>query len=799
MGGAAGFSVAGPRTAGVFGSSVALADLNGDRTPDLLVGAVHCGHEAPGCVYVVFTPAGVAPLPSVAVDGPGAAALALLNASGYPSGLFGSALSPAGDVDGDGIDDAALGAPFEGSGLGGSVYVVYGRRGPWPRVVGADRIGSADLPGFAYRGGRMALAGFSVAAAGDLNGDGLGDVLFGGPGLQAIAGQPGAACVLWGSRHRSASAIVEYIDEGNGKCWVGSPPALGRSVSTGDFNGDRVADQMALTLANGTAIVWYGGAGTSSPSFQLALDASDPRLRVFVGSIGDINGDGADELAAGSHVVLGSRDQRAGRLSLAAMTPDVGFTLAGADLFHVGASAARAGDVNGDRVDDFVVGAVRGDGRSEVFVLFGNRSSGGVWADMDLGHLRCSQGFRLRCQANGSLPSLAAGDINGDGLSDVVVSQEFSPPSPSGESGRVHVLLGVGRPVLSSNNFTLARGRPTLLSRSHLDFDTLAEPSDVFVRVGNAQAGFFALARAPSGKAERVTQFSLADVNDSGVAFVHDGSATTPSFSISVMARRAGCTWSLPVRANVHLLTDAREQSSSDIPVPRLCSALVEMHGKELKAFQRSFPQYYQMHHEDYTEKRIKQNKLPIIFIVTAAWEVRNPTLEAWYERRREYMGKELGRTEDEMEERVAFHGTKEGNIGAICDNGLLRVGHPLNPSRSTDAGFFGDPHYGVYASRFVEYALQYSNVGVTSAGAESPMCLLEGDKVRIIMFKALPGRTLHMESFVGAVGPTAGYDSHSSPQWSEWFFFDETQLCPTHVVEVKAITNARTEANEGL
>eukprot|EP00727_Mastigamoeba_balamuthi_P008674 m51a1_g4429 hypothetical protein (274) ;mRNA; r:65921-68939 len=82
------------------------------------------------------------------------------------------------------------------------------------------------------------------------------------------------------------------------------------------------------------------------------------------------------------------------------------------------------------------------------------------------------------------------------------------------------------------------------------------------------------------------------------------------------------------------------------------------------------------------------------------------------------------------------------------------------------------DPHFGVCASRFVEYTLQYSNMRATSEGNELPWPLDE---------------------------PTEGYDSHSSPQWSEWFFFDETQLCPTYVVEVKAITNTRIEANEGM
>eukprot|EP00727_Mastigamoeba_balamuthi_P003627 m51a1_g13261 hypothetical protein (207) ;mRNA; r:1904-2524 len=206
------------------------------------------------------------------------------------------------------------------------------------------------------------------------------------------------------------------------------------------------------------------------------------------------------------------------------------------------------------------------------------------------------------------------------------------------------------------------------------------------------------------------------------------------------------------------------------------------------------------MHHQDYTEKRWKAGKNPLTFVVAGAWAVSNATLERWFVRRQAYMRDVLRRAEDkeELDVRVAFHGTARENVRSICRSGLLRVGHPLNPSRSTDPGFFGDPHHGVYASRFVEYTLQYSNMEVTPDGVV-PVPVSEGQKVAIVMFKCLPGRTLHMQELAGAVRPTPGYDSHSSPQWSEWYFFDETQLCPTHVVEVLAVENARTTANDGL
>eukprot|EP00727_Mastigamoeba_balamuthi_P011825 m51a1_g7265 hypothetical protein (347) ;mRNA; f:202574-204155 len=134
------------------------------------------------------------------------------------------------------------------------------------------------------------------------------------------------------------------------------------------------------------------------------------------------------------------------------------------------------------------------------------------------------------------------------------------------------------------------------------------------------------------------------------------------------------------------------------------------------------------MHHEDYNEARIKQNKAPLTFIALRAWSVHNATLEGWFQARKAFMRDTQGRSDenDELEERVAFHGTREENIEGICAHGLLRVGHPLNPSASTDPGYFGDPRCGVYTSRFVEYTLQYSNTIPAADGSSIPTPLSE-------------------------------------------------------------------------
>eukprot|EP00727_Mastigamoeba_balamuthi_P001332 m51a1_g11196 hypothetical protein (208) ;mRNA; r:4029-4652 len=206
------------------------------------------------------------------------------------------------------------------------------------------------------------------------------------------------------------------------------------------------------------------------------------------------------------------------------------------------------------------------------------------------------------------------------------------------------------------------------------------------------------------------------------------------------------------------------------------------------------------MAHEEYNGKRIKAGLAPLMFAATRVWRVENAVLERWYGLRKGYMRGGLGRSEEETEDRAAFHGTRPEAVESICRAGLLRVGHPLNPSGSTDEGFFGSPRQGVYVSRYVEYALQYSNPAVVGPGGQTaPVPVAEGSVVRILMLKVLPGRSLQIAHLAPGIGPTPGYDSHSSPSFLEWFLFDETQACPTHVIEITALVNARTTANDGL
>eukprot|EP00727_Mastigamoeba_balamuthi_P000035 m51a1_g10028 hypothetical protein (1013) ;mRNA; r:106735-110223 len=960
-----GFRLAGLPADGAFCTDVAPAgDVDGDNVGDLVVGAPHANATGPGRAVLVLGAglrAHAGPLSVAGLLAAGAAVELLGSSAGDFS--VGSAVGTAGDLNGDGVDDVAVGAPGEGPNASGALYVVWGHTGAWPRSLRLSAVGTAELPGVVLRGDTSDGLGSAVRAAGDIDGDGVGDLVVGAEkwpwhGDPHGMGTDGKAYVVFGRKNWTSPGVAV---KGLGLTIESRmfQEKLGHYVSSGDFNGDNITDVVVGSdnlIANWLrTYVAYGRRGRSmlgdvlgakdignetTPGFVVKYNSQEHYLdHLGISSVGDIDGDGIDDLGIGVNVVFGSRDHPKQELPMD--DPDSAFRgtkLSGRGVECGYSSPTRAGDLDGDSLDDLaVVARPEVTETPKVVVVFGRA----VWPSVFQvsGDPGCAAGFELAFSnpAGYLLPLLRAGDINGDRVVDYIVGISDRNRTDARE---VHVVYGVATPAPRVAKLVLTRGRLTPITAELLGANTTAQRFEVSVHVmENTSHGHFALASSPNASVEL---FTLADVDEGRVVFAHDGSASVPGVTLAMSTLRNGCRLSAPVSAAVELVEppappqpessersssfdessnassssswsppppphhlpssssssskpsplspssgdrESRAQSSagggaetarapggrpevaaiaapvsvvgflllaaaaaaafflwrrrrtsspspspsqSQSPSPRdsvlltvispapeeetagadseprqllLLASLPDgelpvserraLAGKELAGFERSFRQYYQMHHEDYTASRIRQNMAPLIFVVTAAWEVRNPVLEAWYEARRRYMEDTLRRTGEELEERVAFHGTMERNVGPICDLGLLRVGHPLNPSHSTDTGFFGDPHRGVYASRFVEYTLQYSNVKSASDGTECP--------VQIVMFKALPGKTLHMKAVAVAVQPTAGYDSHSSPQWSEWFFFDETQLCPTHVVQVLAITNKRTEANEGM
>ena len=311
------------------------------------------------------------------------------------------------DVNGDGYADVIVGAPFASTTFG--IAHVY---------LGSSA-GLALSPAVTLTapGGQYSDFGSSVASAGDVNGDGYGDVIVG------ANGDAGGVYVYLGSATGLASTpAVTLINPDGVLGEVG-----GSVASAGDVNGDGYADvivgaEMANAL-DGRAYVYLGSATGVASTPAVTLNGPVGAAGYFgesVASAGDVNGDGYDDVIVGAgvsdsfdggaYLYLGSATGLAGTPAVTLSGPDAGG--------YFGVSVACAGDVNGDGYADVIVGAnfvSNHDGRA--YVYLGSASG-----------LTSSPATTLIPPLGGDFGQdvASAGDVNGDGYADVIVGASVS-------------------------------------------------------------------------------------------------------------------------------------------------------------------------------------------------------------------------------------------------------------------------------------------------------------------------------------------------------------------------------------
>ena len=399
--------------------------------------------------------------------------------------VFGSSVASAGDVNGDGYADVVVGAPGYASSTG-RVYVYHGGPGglsttaariltgePVSSGFGASVAAAGDVNGdgyadvailapwyaaydgrvYVYMGGPSGLGTTPVArspvtndqflsfvrTAGDVNGDGYSDIVIGAPGYRIDFG----AFYLYMGRPDGLSATaMRWSGEATENFFGGSV------ASPGDVNADGYADLVVgaggYDRRTGRAYLFLGGASglASTPSSILTGEVIDSRFGQSVATAGDVNGDGYADVLVGAPEYSSSTGRAyvyLGGASGLATTAAATYTgEATNDSF--GSSMATAGDVNRDGYADVVVGAPGyGNSTGRAYVYLGGASGLATTA------AAVYTGEATNDSFGSSLAT--AGDVNGDGYADVVVGAR----GHSSSTGRAYLYLG-GRAVSEDFN-----------------------------------------------------------------------------------------------------------------------------------------------------------------------------------------------------------------------------------------------------------------------------------------------------------------------------------------------------------
>ncbi len=373
----------------------------------------------------------------------------------------GSRISSAGDVNGDGLDDLIISATGVNNDTGRS-YVVFGKINS--TAINLSSI-AAGTGGFSINGEKN---GSSVSTAGDVNGDGLDDLIVGASsvGINGNA-QVGKSYVVFG-KINSTAINLSSIAAGTGGFVINgdhSKGFSGRSVSSaGDVDGDGLDDLIigapgydVWGLGNhpeGKSYVVFGKKdNTNAVNLSSVVSGSGGFVingegtfagesrSGWVSSAGDVNGDGLDDLVIGApgadpigknnagkvFVVFGKKDDTSAVDLSTIESGTGGFVINGEKAGDfISETVSSAGDVNGDGLDDLIIGAYHAEPNGKVktgssFVVFGT-------ADTDVIELSSvtsgTGGFVINGERIGDRSGFSvssAGDVNGDGLSDLIV------------------------------------------------------------------------------------------------------------------------------------------------------------------------------------------------------------------------------------------------------------------------------------------------------------------------------------------------------------------------------------------
>lgn len=416
-------------------------------------------------------------------------------------------VSGIGDFDNDGISDIIIGAPGSDSNgdNSGQCFVIFGSDSPFPKTVELSELNDPlGVRGIVIHGvDAEDLTCNSVHSAGDLNNDSVDDLIIGAEDADPDNIPSGRSFVLFGTAG-DAPAMIELRDL-NASPTVGVAGIKlngndfnedsGYSVGdAGDINGDGINEIIIGARAadpngrsSGRSYVIFGRSSGFPSVIELRLlntsagedgmifngISEDDLSGQVVNGLGDINSDGFDDFGIGtrnpgqfgeptgqSYVILGSSNIVPGEFELSnlgsgSVPPGIiingNITIGGS--FTAQTHINAAGDINADGIDDFVIGASNGNpngtNSGQSHVLFGR--SEGFQGVINLSELESDpniDGMIINGKSAGDRSGFNvsyAGDINGDGTSDLMISSYLASPNGT-RSGQVYIVYGTETP-----------------------------------------------------------------------------------------------------------------------------------------------------------------------------------------------------------------------------------------------------------------------------------------------------------------------------------------------------------------
>ncbi|MEQ1675896.1 MAG: FG-GAP-like repeat-containing protein [Chitinophagaceae bacterium] len=384
-------------------------DVNGDGYSDVMIGITGYdnGQTDEGAAFVYHgSAAGINTIASAMME------------SNQAVAYFGSSVASAGDVNADGYSDVIMGAPNYDNGQTdeGAAFVYHGS------ATGINAIAAVRLENnqaFSYLGG-------SVASAGDVNGDGYSDIIVGASLYDNGLTDEGAAFIYHGSAAGISTIAVTNVESNQAGALMGNTVA-----SAGDVNGDGYSDIIVGAVAydngqanEGAAFVYHGSATGISTTAATMLEANQANAGMgrSVASAGDVNGDGFSDVIVGAYLYdNGETNEGAAFVYHGSYPAGISTTVAASRESnqvnaYFGNSVAAAGDVNGDGFGDIIVGASGYDnGQTDEGAAFIYHGAG---AGINTTAATTVESGQADAVMGTSVAS--AGDVNGDGYSDII-------------------------------------------------------------------------------------------------------------------------------------------------------------------------------------------------------------------------------------------------------------------------------------------------------------------------------------------------------------------------------------------